>query len=167
MVPKKPLAAIGVIGGGEANHELEQAAAEVGAHIARNGAALICGGLGGVMEAAAKGASENGGTVVGLLPGDDKKAANPYCTVVIPTGFGVGRNILVVRSSDVLIAFPGAFGTLSEMALALNVKKTVVCMPGTWDLKRIGRVDSAFFKEAFDPAQAVGFALNAMSSTET
>ncbi|MFW6254818.1 MAG: TIGR00725 family protein [Chitinivibrionales bacterium] len=166
MAAKKPLTAIGVIGGGDANPKLQQAAAEVGAHIARNGVVLVCGGLGGIMEAAAKGAWENGGVVVGLLPGEDKDAANPYCTVVIPTGFGIGRNILVVRSSDVIIAFPGAFGTLSEIALSLNLKKTVVCMPGSWDLKKIGRVDSAYFKEAFDPGQAVGFALNSLGKSQ-
>ncbi len=165
MTQKRQPITIGVIGGGEENPDVEPVAFEVGAHIARNGAVLVCGGLGGIMRSAAKGASDNGGTVIGLLPGEDKKEANPYCSIVVPTGFGVGRNVLVVRTSDVLIAFPGSFGTLSEMALALNLKKTVVCMPGSWDLKRIGRIDNAFFKEAFDPAQAVGFALNALAQS--
>ncbi len=75
---------------------------------------------------------------------------------------GVGRNILVVRSSDVLIAFPGSYGTLSEIALALNLGKTVIYMPGTWNISRIGQVNTSHFKEAFDASQAVGLALNAV-----
>ena len=75
---------------------------------------------------------------------------------------GVGRNILVVRSSDVLIAFPGSYGTLSEIALALNTGKSVIYMPGTWNLSKIGQVDSSLFKEAFDAPSAVGLALNAV-----
>jgi uncharacterized protein (TIGR00725 family) len=82
--------------------------------------------------------------------------------IAIPTGLGIARNILVVRASDALIAFPGSYGTLSEIALALNLGKTVVYMPGTWDLKKIAPVDSALFKEAFDASQAIGLALNSL-----
>jgi uncharacterized protein (TIGR00725 family) len=151
---------IGVIGGNTASKELADLAYEVGKHIALNAAVLVCGGLGGVMEAASRGAAENGGTIIGILPGESKDDANPYVTVAVATGLGVGRNILVVRASDVLIAFPGSYGTLSEISFALSIGKTVVYMPGTWDLRKIGRIDSSLFKEAFDPGQAVGIALN-------
>jgi uncharacterized protein (TIGR00725 family) len=154
--------AIGVIGGAQASAENQQLAYEVGKFIADNNAILICGGLTGIMEAAGKGAFENGGMVVGFLPGDNKADANPYVHIAIPTGMGVARNVLVVRSADVLIAFPGSFGTLSEIALALNLGKTVVYMPGTWDLKKIAPVDGALFKEAFDARQAIGLALAAL-----
>ena len=152
---------IGVIGGSRAADETSALAYDVGGHIAKNGAVLVCGGLGGVMESASRGAAENGGTVIGILPGDSKTDANPYVTVALPTGMGTARNVFVVRASDVLIAFPGSYGTLSEISLALTHGKTVVYMPGTWDLKKIGRIDSALFKEAFEPGQAVGLALNA------
>ena len=153
---------IGVIGGSTIDEKNSDLAYEVGKHIALNDAILICGGLGGTMEAASHGASENSGMVVGILPGGDKNSANPFIHIALPTEMGVGRNILVVRSSDVLIAFPGSYGTLSEIALALNTRKTVVYMPGTWNLAKIGIVDSSLFKEAFDAPQAVGLALNAV-----
>jgi hypothetical protein len=104
--------------------------------------------------------------VVGFLPGSEKSDANPYVHLAVPTAMGVGRNILVVRAADALIAFPGSYGTLSEIALALDLGKTVVYMPGTWDLKKIAPVDSALFKEAFDARQAVGLALNALRTEE-
>jgi uncharacterized protein (TIGR00725 family) len=156
---------IGVIGGNSIDEKTAEMAYMVGKHIALNAAVLICGGLGGVMEAASKGAYENGGIVLGILPGEKKSDANPFVSIALPTGFGSGRNILVVRSSDVLIAFPGSYGTLSEIAFALNLGKTVIYLPGTWDLKKIGRIDNALFKEAFEPAQAVGIALNACFKT--
>jgi uncharacterized protein (TIGR00725 family) len=152
---------IGVIGGSVCDEKNAELAYNVGKHIALNGAVLVCGGLGGIMEASSKGASENNGIVVGILPGENKSDANNFVSVAIPTGLGTARNILVVKSSDVLIAFPGSYGTLSEIAFALNTGKTVVFMPGTWDLRKIGRVDAGLFKEAFEPAQAVGIALTA------
>jgi uncharacterized protein (TIGR00725 family) len=155
--------AIGVIGGSDSTPETLDLACEVGRHVAARGAILICGGLGGVMEAASRGAAEAGGTVVGLLPSGSREEANPYVTVSIPTGMGVARNVLVVRSSDVLIAFPGSFGTLSEMALALNLGKPVVYMPGAWDLGRIGKVDRRLFKEANGAEHALGLALNMLA----
>lgn len=153
---------IGVIGGSSIDEKNRDLAYEVGKHIALNDAVLVCGGLGGTMEAASRGAAENGGLVVGLLPGEEKGSANPFIHIALPTGMGVGRNILVVRSSDVLIAFPGSYGTLSEIALALNTGKTVIYMPGAWNLSKIGQVDSSLFKEAFDAPSAVGLALNAI-----
>jgi uncharacterized protein (TIGR00725 family) len=155
-------AVIGVIGATQTSKENYQLAYEVGTHIAARGAILVCGGLGGIMEAASKGASENGGTVIGVLPGTDKKEANTYVNIAIPTGLGISRNVLVVHCADVIIAFPGTFGTLSEIAIALATGKTVIHFPGTWDLKRIGAVDAARFKEAVDPRQAIGLALDAL-----
>ncbi|MBD3315917.1 MAG: TIGR00725 family protein, partial [Chitinivibrionales bacterium] len=120
----------------------------------------VCGGLGGVMEAAAKGAKSAGGTVVGILPGENADDANASVDIAIPTGMGIARNVLVVRAADVVIALPGSYGTLSETAVALSLRKTVIYLPGAWNLKRIGQVESALFKEAFEPAQAVGLALS-------
>jgi uncharacterized protein (TIGR00725 family) len=160
MPKRKP--AIGVIGGAEADEETLRIAFEVGAYIAGNDAVLVCGGLGGVMEAASRGAAENGGLVVGIIPGADRSAANPHVNVVVPTGMGYARNALVVNSSDVLIAFPGKFGTLSEIGLALSAGKTVVYLPGAWNLQKIGPVDASLYKEAFDAHGAVGLALDAL-----
>jgi uncharacterized protein (TIGR00725 family) len=98
----------------------------------------------------------------GILPGSSKGDANPYVTIAIPTSLGISRNMHVVNASDVIIAFPGAYGTLSEIALALATDKTVICFPGTWDIKRIGIVDLSRFKEAFDARMAIGFALDAI-----
>ncbi len=151
---------IGVVGGNSASEEVLASAREVGRQIAARGATLVCGGLGGVMEAASQGASEHGGTVVGILPGEDRHAANAYVTVAVATGMGTGRNVLVARTADVLIAFPGSYGTLSEIALALTMGKRVIAMPGAWELGRAGEVDRALFKEAVDAQHAVGLALN-------
>lgn len=158
MVKRK--IAIGVIGGNTVSEKDAAAAYEVGKHIATSDAVLVCGGLGGVMEAASRGAAENGGMVIGIIPAEDKKTANPYVHIVISTGMGAARNTLVVLSSDVLIAFPGSYGTLSEIAMALTLGRTVVHLPGAWDIAKIGQVNLALFKEAFEPFQAVGLALN-------
>ena len=155
---------IGIIGGAEATENVCALAHETGEFIAKNSAVLVCGGLGGVMEAAAKGATQNGGTVIGILPTLDPATANPYVTYAIPTGLGMGRNMIVVSSSDVLIAFPGSYGTLSEIACALNLGKTVVYLPGTWELGKAGMVDAALFKEAATPRQAVGVALSVVGA---
>jgi hypothetical protein len=103
----------------------------LGHEIGKRGWILICGGLGGVMEAAAKGCSEAGGTTVGILPGDRKDSANPHIQIPIPSALGEGRNVLVVRASDVLVAVAGGYGTLSEIALALKMQKPVVGLR-TW-----------------------------------
>ena len=152
---------IGVIGGATASEQNYTMAYELGTHIAARGAVLVCGGLGGIMEAVSKGVYDNGGTAMGILPGTDKTSANPFITVAVPTGMGIARNTLVVRASDVLIAFPGSYGTLSEIAFALASEKTVVYLPGSWNLKKIAPVDAARFKEAFDARHAIGVALGA------
>jgi uncharacterized protein (TIGR00725 family) len=100
---------------------------------------LVCGGLGGVMEAACRGAKGGGGTTVGLLPGTDRGAANEFVDVAIPTGLGEARNALVVRAADALIAVGGGYGTLSEIALALKAGKRVAGL-GSWDIDGVEAV---------------------------
>jgi len=124
---------IAVVGSGDATAQEEATAYDVGRELARAGAVVVCGGLGGVMAAASRGAGEAGGVTVGLLPGTDRAAANPWVTVVIATGLGELRNGLVVRAADGLVAVGGSFGTLSEIALALKLGRPVVGV-GTWDI---------------------------------
>ncbi|MCL7412649.1 MAG: TIGR00725 family protein [ANME-2 cluster archaeon] len=125
---------IGVIGAGSCTPEEADTAYDVGREIARRGAVLVCGGLGGVMESACLGARNGGGTTVGLLPGDQKDDANPYVDIAIVTGMGHARNAIVAGSSDVLIAVGGEFGTLSEIALGLAMGKTVISLRGGWEI---------------------------------
>ena len=124
---------IGVIGAGDCSDEICELAEKVGQGIAAAGAVLVCGGMGGVMEAAARGAKKQGGVTIGILPGVEKTHANPHIDFPIVTGLGEGRNLLVVRNSDVLIAFPGKFGTLSEIAFALKLGKPVIGL-STWNV---------------------------------
>lgn len=112
------------------------AAEAVGRGLAARGAVVVCGGLGGAMEAACRGAKEAGGMTVGLLPGLDRRDANPYVDVAITTGLGEARNALVVRAADTLIAVGGGYGTLSEIGLALRTGKRVVGL-GTWEINGI------------------------------
>ena len=123
---------IGVIGAGECSDKTYQLARHLGAEIGKKGWILICGGLGGVMEAAARGCTETGGITVGILPGLDKTSANLYVKIPLATGLGEGRNLLVVRASDVLVSVAGGYGTLSEIALALKVNKPVIGLE-TWE----------------------------------
>jgi uncharacterized protein (TIGR00725 family) len=142
---------IAVVGPGQVEDQaLLDDACAAGAELARRGAVLVCGGLGGVMQAACRGACEAGGTTLGILPGDDRAAANPWVTVAVATGMGELRNALVVRAADALIAVGGAYGTLSEIALALKGGKRVVGL-GTWDIPGI--------VSAPDPRAAVELAL--------
>lgn len=124
---------VGVIGAGSARDQELAWAEEVGREVARRGAVLLCGGLGGVMEAAASGAHKEGGLTVGILPGSDRFEANPYISIGVATDMGHARNVILVRSSDGLIAVGGKYGTLSEMAIALKTGKPVVSL-GSWDL---------------------------------
>ncbi len=107
---------IGIIGGCTAGPEILGMAEETGRLIAGHGYSLICGGMSGVMEAAAKGAKEVGGTTIGILPHTDRHEANPYIDIPIATGFGEGRNLVIIRTADILIAIDGEYGTLSEIA---------------------------------------------------
>ncbi|MDQ3752452.1 MAG: TIGR00725 family protein [Actinomycetota bacterium] len=133
---------IGVVGSGDPSPEEALLAVEVGCAVARSGALLVCGGLGGVMEAACRGAKSEGGTTVAILPGAGRRDANPYVDVAIATGMGEMRNALLVRACDALVAVAGEFGTLSEIAFALKTGVPVVGI-GTWELSRPGRVSDA------------------------
>jgi uncharacterized protein (TIGR00725 family) len=133
-MPARAPAYIAVVGPARsADRALLDGAFAVGAELARRGAVVVCGGLGGVMEAACRGASEAGGTTLGILPGDDRAAASRWVTIAVATGMGELRNGLVVRASDALIAVGGEYGTLSEIALALKAGKLVVGL-GTWEI---------------------------------
>ena len=110
-----------------------------GRELARAGAVLVCGGLGGAMEAACRGAKAEGGTTLGILPGADRAAANPYVDVAVATGLGEARNALVVRAADAVIAVAGGYGTLSEIALALRAGKPVVGLRDLGDRGRASR----------------------------
>jgi uncharacterized protein (TIGR00725 family) len=124
---------IGVIGTGSCSSDIATLAEEVGAEIARQAGVLICGGLGGVMEAAARGAKQAGGVTVGILPGNSFTDANPFIDISIITDLGHARNALVVHSSQALIAVAGGYGTLSEIALALKLGKPVIGLK-TWQV---------------------------------
>jgi uncharacterized protein (TIGR00725 family) len=119
--------------------------------VAERGAVVVCGGLGGTMEAACRGAKGGGGTTVGILPGGDRSAANAYVDFALPTGLGEARNALVVRAADVVIAVGGGYGTLSEIALALRIGKPVIGLE-TWDVEGV--------QVASDPEAAVAAALD-------
>jgi uncharacterized protein (TIGR00725 family) len=133
---------IAVVGAGRASAEQAGAAEGVGRGLAEAGAVVVCGGLGGVMEAACRGAKAAGGTTVGILPGDDRTQANDYVDVAIATGLGEGRNALIVRAVDALVAVGGEYGTLSEIALALKTGKPVVGI-GSWALDPVEKALSA------------------------
>lgn len=149
---------VAVVGPGNAGHELMAVAEEVGAELACAGVGLVCGGLGGVMEAACRGAKAQGGLTVGLLPGGDPAAANPFVDVAVPTGLGEARNTLVVRAAAAVIAVGGEYGTLSEIAFALKIGIPVVGI-GTWELHKDGRRRDAF-ATAHDAADGVVQALS-------
>ena len=154
---------IGVIGGSRADPEILRLAEEVGAEIARIGAAVVCGGLTGVMEAVCKGARDKGGLTIGIIPSDNKSDANKYVQIPIVTGMGMGRNVMLVKTADVLIAISGEFGTLSEIAHALNMGKTVIGLR-TWKLEKAAGRPIPKLVEAQTPQEAVRLALEAISS---
>ncbi|MDQ3648360.1 MAG: TIGR00725 family protein [Actinomycetota bacterium] len=131
-----------MVGPSRAGREIATAAEEVGAELARAGAVLVCGGLGGAMEAACRGAKREGGTTLGLLPGPDRAAANRYVDLAVSTGLGEARNALVVRASDAVVAVAGGFGTLSEIALALRTGVPVVGLD-SWEIEGVEHVASA------------------------
>ncbi len=144
---------VGVIGAGLCDTELSAMAEEVGRRIAEHRAILYCGGLGGIMEAAAKGAVEGGGITVGILPGVKATDANPHIKIPVITGMGHARNVILVRSCEVLISISGSHGTLSEIALALKMWKPVVGLK-TWEnLADVHYVDTP--EEAVEKAFAL------------
>lgn len=141
---------IGVAGTGRDDPELTDLAERAGRAVAEAGAALVCGGMGGVMEAACRGARAGGGLTVGLLPGTDRSEANAHVAVAIPTGLGEARNVLVARAGSALIAIGRGYGTLSEVAFALKDATPVVGLH-SWDIEGVHAAD--------DPEQAVELAL--------
>ena len=131
---------IGVLGPNTTTAEQEQLGRAVGQEIAKAGAILFCGGLGGIMRAAAEGAKSAGGPTVGILPGTGKAEANEFIDTVIPSDLGAYRNALLVRSCDAVIAIHGAYGTLSEIAFALRLGVPVIGL-NTWEVHRNGSPD--------------------------
>lgn len=152
-----------MIGSSAASEDLRTLAEEVGEEIAKNGAAVVCGGLTGVMEAVCKGARSRGGLTIGIIPSDEKKDANPYVQIPIVTGMGVGRNVMLVKTADVLIAIGGEFGTLSEIAHALNLGKTVIGLR-TWKLEKAHTKPIPKLIEAKNAKDAVEKALRAITA---
>jgi uncharacterized protein (TIGR00725 family) len=145
---------IGVIGAGTAGDDILQMAEETGRLIAEEGCLLICGGMGGVMEAAARGAKGAGGTTIGILPQPDRHTANPYIDIPIATSFGEARNLIIVRTADLLIAVGGEYGTLSEIAFALKAEKPVIGLH-SWEIKGVIKAES--------PAGAVEIAMKILA----
>jgi uncharacterized protein (TIGR00725 family) len=139
--PAVDAAYVAVIGASAATAEQERAAEEVGFGLATAGAIVITGGGPGVMAGASRGAARAGGTVIGLLPGEDRGAANPWVQIALPTGLGELRNGLIVRACDAAVAVGGAYGTLSEIALALVAGKPVIGV-GTWDISGVEAAQS-------------------------
>ena len=147
---------IGIIGAGQCEDDVRQLAYDVGKGVADAGHAVICGGLGGVMEAACRGAKDAGGLTIGILPGETSDTANPYVEIPIPTGLGVARNVIIVRSARVLIAVSGGPGTLSEIGFALQFGVPVVGLQ-TWDV-------SAVIPQVATAEEAVTLALEGITS---
>jgi len=135
------VAYVAVVGPGDASPAELESAELIGRGIAQAGDVLVCGGLGGVMAAACRGAVSAGGMTVGILPGSDRSAGNEWLTVAIPTGLGELRNGLVIRAADAVIAVGGAYGTLSEVALALKTGVPVIGLQ-TWEIEGIEVVES-------------------------
>jgi uncharacterized protein (TIGR00725 family) len=149
MNSRKPI--IAVCGAGSCDAETSARAEKVGRAIAEAGAIMVCGGLDGVMEAAARGAKEAGGLTVGILPGPDTSDANLWIEVAVATDMGHARNAIIVRTADAVVAVGGAYGTLSEVGLALKMGKPVVSL-GSWEV-------SDHVIRAETPKQAVSMAL--------
>ncbi len=124
---------VAVVGAGDASDTLYEKAREIGRLVAGRGGVVVCGGLFGVMEAAARGATEAGGVAIGILPGEDRERANRYLSYSVATGMGQARNLAVVCSGDVVISVGGEYGTLSEIGLALKIGRSVVALQ-SWDV---------------------------------
>lgn len=150
---------IAVVGGSTCSAEDARVAEAVGRGLASRGAALVCGGMGGVMEAACRGAKSAGGLTVGILPGDDRRSANPHVDVPVVTGMGHARNAIVVMTAQAVIAVDGSYGTLSEIALALQNGTSVIGL-GTWALSLHGQADRSII-QAQDAEDAVEKAIAA------
>ncbi|HDY69657.1 MAG TPA: TIGR00725 family protein [Actinobacteria bacterium] len=144
---------ISVIGAGVGDARAQELASEVGRRIAGAGAVLVCGGMGGVMEAACRGARQAGGSTLGILPGLDRGEGNPYLDFTVLTGIGHARNLAVASSGDAVIAVGGEFGTLSEIGLARQAGRPVILLD-SWQLRRHGALPTGV-SEAASPGEAV------------
>jgi uncharacterized protein (TIGR00725 family) len=133
---------VGVIGGRTCTKEVEQVAQNLGSKLAKVVGFLVCGGLGGTMQAISSGFKAGGGLTIGIIPGYDNKEANSYIDLVIPTGLGLARNVLVVKTADVVVALPGSAGTLSEIAYCLQFGIPVISL-NSWDIPGVIRVKTA------------------------
>jgi hypothetical protein len=153
---------VAVIGDGDPQgvdaHRILEWAEEVGHLLARSGATLVTGGLGGVMRAASRGAASAGGATIGILPGTDASEANEFVQVVIPTGLGVVRNLVVVTAADAIVAVGGRHGTLSEIGLALRMGRHVVAL-SSWRVESEHRLGGPRVHRARDPREAAAMAL--------
>lgn len=147
---------ISVIGGGRCTAAEYALAEEVGALVAARGATLVCGGLAGVMEGAARGARRAGGATIGILPGHDRTLGNPYLDHVLTTGIGHARNLAVVSSGDAVVAIGGGYGTLSEIGLAAKIGRPVVILGG-WRLVREDKTDGVKYASSAREAVALAF----------
>lgn len=134
---------IGIIGSGNPSPENYHLATEVGRLLARQGFAIVCGGLGGVMEAASRGCHEEGGTVIGLLPGPEASDGNDFLTYALPTNLGHARNVLIAHAAKALIAVEGEYGTLSEIAISLKLGRPVVGLNTPWDVPGLQVAENA------------------------
>jgi uncharacterized protein (TIGR00725 family) len=160
---KNDFVLIGVIGGNDVSPQVAELAEEVGREIARRGAILVCGGMGGVMEAACRGACDEGGMTIGILPGESRNDANPYVRIPILTGIGYARNIAVVKSSRAIIAVDGAYGTLTEIGYALQGGTPVIGLD-TWSLAIKGKTDKNIIN-AKNPKDAVDKAISLINKS--
>lgn len=151
---------ISVIGGGDPTNRAIALAEQVGVHLAQAGATVVCGGLGGVMEAVCRGAKKVGGTTIGILPGSNPKEANSYVDIPICTGIGYARNVIVVKTGQAVIAIDGAFGTLSEIGHALGDGIPVIGLE-TWELSLEGTMENSIVK-VYTAKEAVAQALKAV-----
>jgi uncharacterized protein (TIGR00725 family) len=133
---------VAVIGGGQASSKELKLAEEVGRLLARKGVILVCGGLGGIMEAVCRGASAEGGLTIGILPGESRRGVNRYVQIPIVTGIGHARNVAVVKSAQAVIAVGGSYGTLSEIGHALQSGIPVVGLE-TWALSKKGKANNS------------------------
>ena len=156
---------ISIIGAGAPTAEIASLAEQVGRELAKRGVDMVCGGLGGVMEAACRGAKSAGGTTIGILPGNDARDANQWVDIPICTGLGHARNVIVVNTGRAVIAVDGAYGTLSEIAHALADGIPVIGLK-TWELAREGKGDESI-RIADSPADAVEKALQAANARDS
>ena len=140
---------VAVIGGRRCTSEVEQLANNLGKKLAKVADILVSGGLGGTMEAVSSGFKAAGGITLGIIPGYDKSEANPHVDIVLPTGLGLARNVLVVKSADIVVALPGEAGTLSEIAYCLQFGIPVISLK-SWDIPGVIKVNTV--EEAIEKA---------------